>query len=253
MLSCGHTDQPECRTVNPESYAPMLSETAHRWAGIRKEERTIAQIDEVYSYLVENYGQNEPIFLSELAIPGMKPVSLRQQLKKLTEDRRLKRFDTGVYYIPRKSKFRFGSMLSPDKVIRKKYLIDGDGRCGFLSGMMFANQLGLTTQVPMVYEVYTNKATTDYRDTTLGNLRVIIRRPYVKVNDCNACALQFLDLIKEVSDISELSGAELTERLTGYMKANGLSFDTLKQYFPYYPDRIYRNMYEVGLLKGVST
>ena len=213
----------------------------------------MAQIDEVYSYLLKNYGQNEPFFLSELKIPGVKPVSLRQQLKKLTEDGRLKRFDTGIYYLPKKSMFRFGSMLSPDEVIRKKYLIDSGSRCGYLSGMMFANQLGLTTQVPMAYEVYTNKATTDYRDTTLGSLRVIIRRPYVEVNDGNASALQFLDLIKEVRDISELDGVDLRERLTNYMKANGLGFDTLQQYFPYYPDRIYKNMYEVGLLNGVAT
>ena len=213
----------------------------------------MAQIDEVYSYLQENYSQNEPIFLSELIIPGIKPVSLRQQLKKLTEDGRLKRFDTGIYYLSKKSMFRFGSMMSPDEVIRKKYLLEDGSLCGYLSGMMFANQLGLTTQVPMAYEVYTNKATTDYRDTTVGSLRVIIRRPYVEVNDDNASVLQFLDLIKEVSDISELDGIELTERLTRYMKAKGLSFDTLQQYFPYYPDRIYRNMYEVGLLNGVAT
>ena len=213
----------------------------------------MAQIDEVYSYLLENYGQNEPIFLYELAIPNVKPVSLRQQLKKLTEDGRLKRFDTGIYYLPKESMFRFGSRLSPDEVIRKKYLMDGDKRCGYISGMMFANQLGLTTQVPMAYEVYTNKASTDYRDTMLASLRVIVRRPCIEVNDCNANALQFLDLIKEVSDISELDGDELTDRLTGYMKANGLGFDTLQKYLPYYPDRIYRNMYEVGLLNGVAT
>ena len=213
----------------------------------------MAQIEEVYSYLQGKYSQNEPIFLSEINIPGIKPVSLRQQLKKLTEDGRLKRFDTGIYYLPKKSVFCFGSMLSPDDVIRKKYLIDGDSLCGYLSGMMFANQLGLTTQVPMAYEVYTNKATTDYRDTMVGSLRVIVRRPYVEVNDDNVSALQFLDLIKEISDIAELDGMELTERLTGYMKTKGLSFDKLQQYFPYYPDRIYRNMYEVGLLNGVAT
>nr|MBQ4455724.1 hypothetical protein [Clostridia bacterium] len=213
----------------------------------------MGQIDEVYSYLQEKYIQNEPILLSEINIPGLKPVSLRQQLKKLTEDGRLKRFDTGIYYLPKKSMFHFGSMLSPDEVIRKKYLMDGESSCGYLSGLMFANQLGLTTQVPMAYEVYTNKATTDYRDTTLGSLRVIIRRPYIEVNDSNVSALQFLDLLKEVSDISELDREELTERLTGYMKISGLSFDTLQQYFPYYPDKIYRNMYEVGLLNGVAT
>jgi hypothetical protein len=82
---------------------------------------------------------------------------------------------------------------------------------------------------------------------------VIIRRPQVEVNDDNASALQFLDLLKEISDISELDGLELTDRLTGYMRANGLSFETLRQYFPYYPDRIYRNMYEAGLLNGMVT
>ena len=213
----------------------------------------MAQIDNVYSYLTENYGLNDPIFLSELNIPDMKPVSLRQQIKKLTEDGRLKRFDTGIYYLPKKSMFRFGSMLSPDDVIRKKYLVDDGCRCGYLSGMMFANQLGITTQVPVVYEVYTNKATTDYRDTTIGSQRVIIRRPYVEINDGNANILQFLDLMKEVRDIAEMDGADLKDRLIGYMKANDLRFDILKQYFPYYPDRLYRNMYEVGLLNGVFT
>ncbi len=213
----------------------------------------MAQIDKVYRYLRENYGSNEPIFLSELNIPDMKPVSLRQQIRKLTEDGRLKRFDTGIYYLPGKSMFRFGSMLSPDDVIRKKYLVEDGSCCGYLSGMMFANQLGLTTQVPSVYEVYTNKATTDYRDITLGRARVIIRRPTIEVNDGNVRALQFLDLMKEVSELSEIDGAELTDRLVGYMKANDLGFDTLRQYFPSYPDRLYRNMYEAGLLHGVAT
>lgn len=213
----------------------------------------MAMNDTVFKYLVENYLENEPIFLAEISIPGVKEGTVRQQMKKLTEDGRIKRFDTGIYYIPRKSMFRFGSMLSVDDVIRKKYLVEGKSRCGYLSGMLFANQLGLTTQVPMAYEVYTNKATTDYRDTTIGNLRVIIRRPYVEVNDKNASVLQFLDLMKEVSDISELEGEELTGRLLGYMKANDMGFDTMKPYLSYYPDRIYRNMYEVGLLNGVAT
>ena len=65
--------------------------------------------------------------------------------------------------------------------------------------------------------------------------------------------LQFLDLMKEVRDIAEMDGADLKDRLIGYMKANDLRFDILKPYFPYYPDRLYRNMYEAGLLNGVFT
>ena len=61
----------------------------------------MALVNEVYSYIENNYKPNEPIFLAELNIPDMKAVSVRQKIKKLTEDGRLKRFDTGIYYIPK--------------------------------------------------------------------------------------------------------------------------------------------------------
>lgn len=209
-------------------------------------------VNEVYEYIENNYKPNEPIFLAELDIPDMKQVSVRQQMKKLTEDGRLKRFDAGIYYIPKKSMFRSGSTLSIDEVVRKKYLQDGVNRCGYVGGILFANQLGLTTQVPALYEVYTNKATTEYRETKLANLRVILRKPYCEIDTENAETLQFLDLIKEVVDISEVDGEELTKRLLGYMKKKNIGFESMKPFLPYYPDRIYKNMYEVGLLNGVS-
>ena len=93
---------------------------------------------------------------------------------------------------------------------------------------LFANQLGLTTQVPALYEVYTNKATTEYRETKLANLRVIIRKPYCEINTENVATLQFLDLIKEVVDISEVDGEELTNRLIGYMKKKNIKFEKLR-------------------------
>lgn len=212
----------------------------------------MALINEVYEYIENKYKPNEPIFLAELDIPDIKPVSVRQQMKKLTEEGRLKRFDAGIYYIPKKSMFRSGSTLSIDEVIRKKYLQDGVNRCGYVGGILFANQLGLTTQVPALYEVYTNKATTEYRETKLANLRVILRKPYCEIDTENAETLQFLDLIKEVVDISEVDGEELTKRLIGYMKKKNIGFESMKPFLPYYPDRIYKNMYEVGLLNGVS-
>lgn len=212
----------------------------------------MALMNDVYSYIENNYRPNEPIFLSELTIPDMKAVSVRQQMKKLTEARLLKRFDTGIYYIPKKSMFRSDSTLSVDEVIRKKYLADGENCCGYVGGILFANQLGLTTQVPGVYEIYTNKATTEYRETQLANLRVILRKPYCEIDEGNAATLQFLDLLKEIVDISEVDGKELTNRLISYMKKKSIRFENMRQFLPYYPERIYKNMYEVGLLNGVS-
>lgn len=212
----------------------------------------MALIDDVYSYIEDNYRPSEPVFLSELVVPGVSAVSVRQQLKKLTQSGRMKRFDTGIYYIPGKSMFRSGSTLSVDEVIRRKYLTDGGNCCGYIGGILFANRLGLTTQVPGVYEIYTNKATTDYRETTLAEIRVIIHRPYCVVDESNAVVLQFLDLLKEIPDISEVDGIELKKRLINYMKERGIGFESIREFLPYYPERIYKNMYEVGLLNGVS-
>ena len=213
----------------------------------------MAKADELFEFLAGKYSPDEPIILSEVTIPSMEAAVMRQQIKKLTLDGRLKRFDTGIYFIPRKSIFSSGSMVSADEVIRKKYLMDGAEHCGYLSGMRFANQLGLTTQVASVYEIYTNKATRDYRETRMANLKVILRKPYVKVDEQNVSILQFLDLLKEVVDISEIKGEELTATLVRYMRKKGIGFEAMSRFLPYYPERIYKNMFKVGLLNGIST
>ena len=46
----------------------------------------MSQTDTLYGYLKKIYSENEPIFLSDIDIKDMKPVYVRQQIKKLTED-----------------------------------------------------------------------------------------------------------------------------------------------------------------------
>ena len=123
-----------------------------------------------------------------------------------------------------------------------------DNRCGYLSGLMFFNQLGLTTQVPMQYEVVTNKATNEYRETSLAKSRVIVRRPKVPVTECNYKALQFLDMMKDVDIYSEITGIELQKRLYRYMDDSNLSITSLEPFFSYYPDRLYKNLVETRVI-----
>ena len=100
--------------------------------------------------------------------------------------------------------------------------------------------------------VYTNKATTEYRETRLANLRVILRKPYCAIDEKNAATLQFLDLLKEIVDISEVDGEELTTRLICYIKKKSIGFESMRPFLSYYPDRIYKNMYEVPRIRCVS-
>lgn len=205
-------------------------------------------METLYEYLLDNYKENEPIFLADLQVDGMARTNVRQQIKKLTDTGKVKRFDNGIYFLPKKTIFKSGSQLAPEKVLECKYLRDKDERCGYVSGLMFFNQMGLTTQVPMMYEVVSNKATNDYRETSLAKSRVIVRKPKVPVTEKNYKALQFLDMLKDVDVYSEVTGKPLQDRLYRYMDDANLSISEMEPYFAYYPDKLYKNLVETRVI-----
>ena len=205
-------------------------------------------METLYEYLLDNYKENEPIFLAELQIDGMTSTNIRQRIKKLTDAGKVKRFDNGIYFLPKKTIFKSGSQLAPEKVLECKYLRDKDERCGYVSGLMFFNQMGLTMQVPMMYEVVSNKATNDYRETSLAKSRVIVRKPKVPVTEKNYKALQFLDMLKDVDVYSEVTGKPLQDRLYRYMDDANLSISEMEPYFAYYPDKLYKNLVETRVI-----
>ena len=205
-------------------------------------------METLYEYLLDNYKENEPIFLVDIQIEGMTRTNVRQQIKKLADTGKVKRFDNGIYFLPKKTIFKSGSQLAPEKVLECKYLRDKDKRCGYVSGLMFFNQMGLTTQIPMMYEVVSNKATNDYRETSLAKSRVIVRKPKVPITEKNYKVLQFLDMLKDVDVYSEVTGKQLQDRLYRYMDDANLSISEMEPYFSYYPDKLYKNLVETRVI-----
>ena len=205
-----------------------------------------------FDYLLNTYGTNEPIFVSDITYDGMTQNNIRQQIMNYAAAGKLKRYDTGIYYIQKDSIFKTVPSLSQNSVIEKKYLYSGTERCGYISGINFANRIGITTQVPASCEVVTNKASKDYREATLASEKIIIRKPRTMINESNYKSLQFLDLLKDIDLYSELEGKELNNKIKTYMEKSGLQFQQLEQYLSLYPDKIFRNMYKVGVLNGIS-
>ena len=206
----------------------------------------------LYDYLQANYVVNEVIIASDLATSGLPKAVVRRQLKQLTDQGKLRRYDTGIYYLPKKTIFNTEAQPSREAIIEKKYLKNNDEYIGYLSGLSLANQLGLTTQVPVVVEVVSNKASRDYREVKLGNATIILRKPKVDITQRNYRALQFLDLLKDIDALSELSKSELQKKLLAFMQRTQLTFAMLEPYIAYYPDKLFRNLYETGLLNYVS-
>ena len=169
-------------------------------------------------YLLETFGYNEPIFLNELSIPNMTENAILQSIKRLTSLGFLKRYDTGIYYIPKPSKLLGLSYLDPYIVILRKYVKNQTETYGYITGATFANQLGLTTQMSAVLEITTNKETTKGRIVTIGGQSIRIKHSILPVNNNNASILQFLDAISQAEKYSELNEIEMIARLKIYLK-----------------------------------
>ena len=107
------------------------------------------------TYLMDNYGYNEPIFLNDISIDGVSQNAVRQSVKRLTASGFLERYDNGIYYIPKQGGVLGKSYLDPSMVVMYKYVQNKSERFGYVTGLSFANQLGLTTQMSAVSSVLT--------------------------------------------------------------------------------------------------
>lgn len=200
----------------------------------------------LYEYLIERYQPNEPIFVSDIDLP-VSEGNLRQMFKTLCDNGKLTRFDTGVYYLPKKSRLKGGVPLGADVVMKYKYIMRNGQIDGYYTGYTFANQLGITTQVPYMTEIVTNKASAVVREVNLKGRRILLRKARSEINAGNYRVLQFLDLLKDIEVYAEIEKDKVGERLKSYVLAEGITKVDLDQYIGQYPDRVYRNLYEMGL------
>jgi hypothetical protein len=70
----------------------------------------------------------------------------------------------------------------------------------------------------------------------------------MNITEKNKSALQFLDLMTVIDKYSEIKGAELVGKLRKYVQAVEVDFSVVKKLMPLYPDKVYRNIYETGMM-----
>ncbi len=200
----------------------------------------------IMDYIIKNFKNGEPIFLSE--IPVESKDYLRQEMKRLVDIGRLERLYNGVYYLSYKTIFGTKGKVSIDSYIEKKYLKMDDKTIGYVTGLQLANMYGFTTQNPSCYEVCSNEATTKQRKLEVDGYTIVVYKPVVSVIEKNKSVLQFLDLMTVIDKYSEVSGSELNWKLKRYVETVELDFDQVKEYLKYYPDKVYKNIYDGGLM-----
>ena len=107
---------------------------------------------------------------------------------------------------------------------------------------------GFTTQTPACIEVCSNEATTKQRKLCIDGRNLIIYKPVTEITKENQVVLQFLDLMTTVDKYSELSGDLLKMKLKEFVNLLQVDFSVVKKYISLFPDRVYRNIYQGGLM-----
>ena len=200
----------------------------------------------LYDYILENYEKDEPIFLEEL--PGRSKDSIRQEMKHLTDEGKLERLYNGVYYISYVSILGTKGKVSIEKYVDKKFLNVKGLVSGYLTGLHLASICGFTTQNSACLEVCSNEATTKQRKINIDGRIIIIYKPLVVITEENKTALQFLDFMSTIDKYNELEEEEYKEKLKRFVKAMNVDFSIVKQYISVFPDCVYRNIYQGGLM-----
>ena len=201
----------------------------------------------IYTYLINNYKKGEPIFLTDLVVEGMTEENLRYHLKKLTDQGTIRRFEAGIYYLPKKNLLGEEASLSAETVALHKYIRRQGRYVGFYSGFTLANRLGLSTQVPYKEEITSNNAPAQVREITIKNRKYVLRRPVTEVTEENIYVLQLLDCLKDIDKSSELEPKECGRILTQYARDHHITKELADRYISYYPLKIYKAIYDTGV------
>ncbi|MBQ8665579.1 MAG: hypothetical protein IJ526_01785 [Lachnospiraceae bacterium] len=205
----------------------------------------------LYGYLIENFKPYEPIFTADIDI-DMVGNSLRPKLKELCDSGKLCRYEAGVYYLPGKMKLKGLTPISASAVARSRYVNRRGKVRGYYSGYTFANQIGLSLQVPYVQEIVTNEASAKVREIDIKGQKFIIRKPKAEVTEENVYTLQFLDFLSDIDKYLDGSTENILDKLEKLIKDEKITKELIDTYISLYPTKVYKNLYETGVVYAIT-
>lgn len=178
---------------------------------------------------------DEPILVDDIIkmFPNRSRQWVDKALKTMVDTKTLKRYTTGVYYIPRKTLFG-DSLLDPDRVVTKKYIESAGEVYGYVSGTALLNSLGLTTQVPNIITIITNNEKSRGRKVRIGKQEVYLIKSPTKISKKNSAVLQLLEAVK-LADLNDLDEME-NKNLENYIKKNKITLAEVSKYCVFFPD-----------------
>ncbi|WP_102375770.1 hypothetical protein [Raoultibacter massiliensis] len=184
--------------------------------------------------IIERFGYDEPILTEDILdmYPSLSRTAIYKKIDAAITEESLERYARGIYYVPRTTPFGKSEPLA-SQVVRRRWISDGENVFGYYSGQTLENKVGLSSQVPAVLEVTTNKASMRVREVEPfgGWRKVLVRKPRTTVTEENVDALMLLDLLTSVSP-ADLGSTELANLKKLASKAGRKKTLSLAELYP---------------------
>lgn len=120
------------------------------------------------------------------------PEAVVRAVNRCVDNGRLKRAEKGRFYKPRKG--IFGDFPISDEALLRDMLYRNGQRCGYITGPVLYNRLGLATQVPKTIIIATNRAA---QTKDFGTIRIKLVSRRVPINEPTVPLLETLDALRD--------------------------------------------------------
>lgn len=206
-------------------------------------------MSKLYDYIVENFKVGEPIFFKDLVSyadkENIKRESLSRGLQRLIKDEKLFKANKGIYCLPSKHLFKQEYFASMDNsgVIIATYMNNKQDVYGYAKGLFFEHNIGLTNQVPFMWQIVTNNYNKKLDSDIKGLVQAVLYKPKVKITKENYKVLEILDLFD--SD-EEFSNDEI-KYIQDYIKESGITLDDFDKYINKF-EKSFKRIIETGVL-----
>ena len=205
-------------------------------------------MNKVIEKIKKNFSIGEPIFSSEI-LELNRDISRQMVYSYLKEGLNIGEIkkNEDYYYIPKIQEIcgiKYDNIPSYKEIINKKYIKNKGKVYGVYSGRTLENKLNISEQVPFVEEIVSNKITKMRKDVMVGKNKVVLRKPFVKIDNNNIKEYTVMQLMND-SDINLLR--EKKFMIKNYIKKNKITKEELIRVGKSFPQKALKKLEEIKL------
>ena len=198
--------------------------------------------------IIKRFGYNTPIFTQEILdlFSFYSRPRVFQLIKEAENNGRIIRYDKGIYYVPTTTEIGISS-ISINQVVNKKYIQNEKETFGIYGKSVIDVNFFISTLIPNTIEVITNNEARKYREITIRNRKVVLRKSRCKITSNNYPAYTILELFTSIDLGQYYRSDEIRKAISEYIDELKIKRKDIDELICYFPKKTRKKIEESGV------